>query len=361
MAELWVQDRLHDLVGMSSSSVARYFVDLAKQSSSTSELASRLRSSGTVDVDDKMVRFCAELHSRFGKRQAALPHPIAIKADDDDDSDPGDDAKDDAARKRQFRQRVAEVDDADDDDTLALISAAKRRKKEKMSDEEDEDERQERERAEDIEERDAFADRMKGKDSERTRKIAEKSSAKAFDEAARRLKLADSTEERQLLVPKLREESRREYLVKRKDDKIIELESDIKDEEFLYPDVKLSEREAAELKYKRQVLDLARQHEAARKLENVRRYHIPDAKPGAAPEEDEYVELDRKEAGPNSEQRKWEEEHQKRAMMKFGARDKTRSSRSKDDPYDEGRYDLVLDDEIEFVQVRNAVRHECAS
>lgn len=42
------------------------------------------------------------------------------------------------------------------------------------------------------------------------------------------------TDVREKLVPKLRVESRRKYLEKRKEDKVAELEADIVDDEYLF-------------------------------------------------------------------------------------------------------------------------------
>lgn len=55
----------------------------------------------------------------------------------------------------------------------------------------------------------------------------------AIAEAAKRLKLME-TDMREKLVPKLRVESRRKYLEKRKEDKVAELEADIIDDEYLF-------------------------------------------------------------------------------------------------------------------------------
>ena len=52
-------------------------------------------------------------------------------------------------------------------------------------------------------------------------------------EAAKRLKIME-TDTREKLVPKLRIESRRKYLEKRKEDKVAELEADILDDEYLF-------------------------------------------------------------------------------------------------------------------------------
>lgn len=44
------------------------------------------------------------------------------------------------------------------------------------------------------------------------------------------------TDTREKLLPKLRVESRRKYLEKRKEDKVAELEADILDDEYLFED-----------------------------------------------------------------------------------------------------------------------------
>lgn len=55
---------------------------------------------------------------------------------------------------------------------------------------------------------------------------------KAYEEAAKRLKL--EVESREKIIPRLRVESRRKYLEKRKEDKVAELEADIIDDEYLF-------------------------------------------------------------------------------------------------------------------------------
>jgi len=42
------------------------------------------------------------------------------------------------------------------------------------------------------------------------------------------------TDSKEKLIPKLRIESRRKYLEKRKEDKVVELEDDIIDDEYLF-------------------------------------------------------------------------------------------------------------------------------
>lgn len=91
----------------------------------------------------------------------------------------------------------------------------------------------EEERLRDIKERDEFAERLKKRDENKTRKVLESSgSRKAFEEAAKRLKLEH--EDRDKILPQLRIQSRRKYLEKRKEDKVAELEADIIDDEYLF-------------------------------------------------------------------------------------------------------------------------------
>lgn len=60
--------------------------------------------------------------------------------------------------------------------------------------------------------------------------------------------------------------------------------------------------------------------------------------------DEKYVEVDERERAPHYEQRKWEEEQMSSAVFRFGARDKDKAGENKQE------YELVLDDEIEFIQ-----------
>ncbi|XP_068084954.1 pre-mRNA-splicing factor ATP-dependent RNA helicase DHX16 [Anabrus simplex] len=201
----------------------------------------------------------------------------------------------------------------------------------------------EKERLADLRERDEFSERLKKRDQEKTRNVALGSAIdrRAYEEAAKRLKL--EAEDRHKIIPKLRIESRRKYLSKRKDDKVSELEADIIDDEFLFQEEELTERERREREHKKKILQLAKEHEKARELEKVQRYHMPqDARRGKTDEK--YEEVDERERMPHYEQRKWEEEQMSSAVFRFGARD----AKQKRD--DDKEYDLVLDDQIEFIQ-----------
>ncbi|XP_004521425.1 putative pre-mRNA-splicing factor ATP-dependent RNA helicase DHX16 [Ceratitis capitata] len=201
----------------------------------------------------------------------------------------------------------------------------------------DELDSEEEDRLKDLKERDEFAERLKKRDEGKVRKLLESSSSrKAIEEAAKRLKLEH--EDRDRILPQLRVQSRRKYLEKRKEDKVAELEADILDDEYLFDEKILTAREREEREYKKQLLQIAKEHERARELERIQRYHIPqNLKKG---EKEEYVEVDELEKQPNSEQKKWEAEQLASAQFQFGSKD----AKIKEE------YDLLLEDQIEFIQ-----------
>ncbi|KDR07390.1 putative pre-mRNA-splicing factor ATP-dependent RNA helicase DHX16 isoform X2 [Zootermopsis nevadensis] len=219
----------------------------------------------------------------------------------------------------------------------------KHHKRNKYESDSDSDDSTEKQRRRDLKERDEFADRLKKKDKEKTRNVAQPSGSekRVYEEAAKRLKL--EAEDRSKIIPKLRIESRQKYLKKRTEDKVAELEADIIDDEYLFQEQELTEKEYKEREHKKTLFQLAKEHEKARELEKVQRYHMPDAKKDQADEK--YVEVDEREKVPHYEQQKWEEEQMSSAVFRFGARDKAEKNRERGQ-----EYELVLDDEIEFIQ-----------
>ncbi|NWZ60431.1 DHX16 helicase, partial [Haliaeetus albicilla] len=208
----------------------------------------------------------------------------------------------------------------------------------------------ERERLRDLEERDAFAERLRRRDRDRTRTVLARPDAKAYEEAQKRLKVAE--EDQKTMVPELRKKSRREYLAKRERDKLEELEAEIADEEYLFGEEALTRAERRELEYKRRVRDLAREYKRAgekEKLEKSNRYYIPEETRGKKiPEREEATGGEEERMAPRDEQRRWEEERIGAASLRFGARDAARRQPSKD-------YDFVLEED-EMIQFVSAVQ-----
>ena len=60
---------------------------------------------------------------------------------------------------------------------------------------------------------------------------------------------------------------------------------------------------------------------------------------------DDYVEIDDNEKGPQSEQKIWEKKKERQAQNSFVSEDKRKKQEEKSK-----KYDLILDDEIEFIQ-----------
>ncbi|XP_011701702.1 PREDICTED: putative pre-mRNA-splicing factor ATP-dependent RNA helicase DHX16 [Wasmannia auropunctata] len=200
---------------------------------------------------------------------------------------------------------------------------------------EDTDSEEER-RKKDIKERDSFASRLREKDESKRRNVATLPGSGAA-EAAKRLKIME-TDAKDKLIPKLRVESRRKYLEKRKEDKVAELEADILDDEYLFDDNVLTEREKHERSHKKQLLHLAKEHEKARELERMQRYHMPLEKGKTEQEPDTTTDKE----PPQSEQSKWESDQMSSAVFRFGAKDRKAQQ----------EYNLLMEDEmIEFVQV----------
>ncbi|CAG0883973.1 unnamed protein product, partial [Darwinula stevensoni] len=334
--EVWVSDKLYDILGLSDKYVPQFLISLASKSSSPSDLVEKIRKTDTIEVGDKIIAFAGELWER-------VPHAsqtrIATNTKDREKA-----IVEMIERNKQYKLLSDSEEEMPAPSTSAIKKEEKKKKSRKRKKESSsEEDSSEEERMKDLKKRDEFAERMREKDKSRTRNLAEKSDKRGYAEAAKRLQV--EAEDRAKMVPKLRVESRRVYLQKRKEDKLLELEADIADEEYLFDEAVLTEKEKAERAYKKKVLHLAREHENARKMELEWRYHMPEELKGGKVD-DTYVEVDEKEKVPHAEQRKWEEEKLSSATMKFGAKDAEQKHREKSK-----KYDYVLDDEIEFVQV----------
>ena len=59
--EIWVQDQLHDILGISDRYIAEYLISLAGKSSSGADLVQRIQKTGTIDINDGIKRFAGEL------------------------------------------------------------------------------------------------------------------------------------------------------------------------------------------------------------------------------------------------------------------------------------------------------------
>uniref|UniRef100_A0A8D1FT09 Pre-mRNA-splicing factor ATP-dependent RNA helicase DHX16 n=1 Tax=Sus scrofa TaxID=9823 RepID=A0A8D1FT09_PIG len=364
--ERWVQDELHSVLGLSERHVAQFLIGTAQRCASAEEFVQRLRDTDTLDLSGPARDFALKLWNKVPRKAVAEKPARAAEREAralleknrsyrllEDSEESSEEAVGRAGsslqkkRKKRKHLRKKRQEEEEEEEEEEVPEKGKKttggsKPQTEKPESEDEWERTERERLQDLEERDAFAERVRQRDKDRTRNVLERSDKKAYEEAQKRLKMAE--EDRKAMVPELRKKSRREYLAKREREKLEDLEAELADEEFLFGDVELSRHERRELKYKRRVRDLAREYRAAgeqEKLEATNRYHMPEETRG---QPTRAVDLVEEESGaPGEEQRRWEEARLGAASLKFGARDAASQ---------EPKYQLVLEEEetIEFVR-----------
>ncbi|XP_015104196.1 pre-mRNA-splicing factor ATP-dependent RNA helicase DHX16 isoform X1 [Vicugna pacos] len=427
--ERWVQDELHSVLGLSERHVAQFLIGTAQRCASAEEFVQRLRDTDTLDLSGPARDFALRLWNKV-PRKAVVEKPARaaerearalleknrsyrLLEDSEESSEEtigrtGSNLQKKRKKRKHLRKKRQEEEEEEEEEEVSEKGKRKAggsKQQTEKPESEDEWERTERERLQDLEERDAFAERVRQRDKDRTRNVLERSDKKAYEEAQKRLKMAE--EDRKAMVPELRKKSRREYLAKREREKLEDLEAELADEEFLFGDVELSRHERRELKYKRRVRDLAREYRAAgeqEKLEATNRYHMPEETRGQVKPGDHHfipspqaegregfkdlggalagpflvlpfavgrvvtgkgtlggegsfhlhsplsaqparaADLVEEESGaPGEEQRRWEEARLGAASLKFGARDAASQ---------EPKYQLVLEEEetIEFVR-----------
>ncbi|XP_068106514.1 pre-mRNA-splicing factor ATP-dependent RNA helicase DHX16 [Hyperolius riggenbachi] len=368
--EIWVRDQLHDVLGMSDRHVAQFLVGTARRSTSSADFLGRLADTGAVDVTDKVKRFAEELWLKL-PRKAQVERParalereaLAMQQknktytllEDSDEEEEKEESRDGKKKKKKQhlrKRRKEESSDSENEQTRKQKVPSPKR----VTVSDDEEDQEEADRLKDLEERDAFAERVKQRDKDKTRNIVERSDKKAYEEAQKRLKVAE--EDRKKMVPELRKKSRRDYLVKREKDKLEDLEAEIADDEYLFAEPELTVTEKRELEYKRSVRDLAKEYKKAgerERMEKHDRYFMPEeTRSKKIP--DRYEEpVTEERFAPREEQRRWEEEHIGAASLKFGAKD-ARAKGQKD-------YDYVMEEDevIQFVsstQMKGTVEKE---
>nr|CAD2181090.1 unnamed protein product [Meloidogyne enterolobii] len=361
MINNWVDDELHKILGYSDSATVAFIIAQAKKSTDNEDFIERLRGSFdeiTNDVKifaskllDKVPRTVKkplpkqkglsqlELENLNIKRLNATLKPL----DDEDDYEPStsfdiskkiESKKKGRSTRKRWESSSEEEEDIGEQQQKTSPSVNKDVKEEnKNSSEESDFDKLEEETQKDIEERDALSKRIKEKESKNTRHIMSKSEARSFAEAQKRLKLEnESKEDKEEMLNKLRYESRKSYLNKRKEDKRMELEAQVRDDETLF-----CSRKQLDVKYRKEVLNFVKKYDEAGNILKQKRYHVPDTSSKTIPED--YIEEPEL---PGGSGRLWEEEKLMAAVFHTGAKD---AINKKED------LGLLLDDEhIDFVE-----------
>lgn len=279
----WVDDRLQDILGYSEPAVATYIIALAKRATSSSQIAGELEQHG-LPKGPSTSEFAADLFSKMPRQQQASKvsaqrereveaarlaraNENSLLVDDDDGLDqlfrPAVDKKKKRSKKKD--KNGSGGDGGGGEVNLEGYGRAKRKWEEEEEAGIDEDRRaaeeeaaREAAREEDRRERDKFAERLRKKDDAKTMNVAEPklTHAERMEEERRRY---ETEAEKEDLVDRLRVVSRREYLKKREEAKLRELEEELEDEDRMFPDKSvLSTKEQAEYEYKRKTLALAK-------------------------------------------------------------------------------------------------------
>ncbi|XP_047454372.1 pre-mRNA-splicing factor ATP-dependent RNA helicase DHX16 [Mugil cephalus] len=370
--EQWVSDRLHDILGLSDRYVSQFMIGTARKASCPEDFVSRLEQTGTIDIDPTVTAFAKELFEKIPRKQV-VEKPSrelerqAIEMDRKnrtytllEDSESEEDAarekqkgkkksKDRGNKRKHIRQKKGSESSSEEEAPKKGSSNQRDVRSVKKEDDEEEEEweKEERERLQDIEERDAFALRVREKDKDKTRNIAERTDKKAYEEAQKRLKMAEDDQKN--MLPELRKRSRWDYLKKREAEKLEDLEAEIIDEEYLFSTDDMTEREKKELEYKRTLRDLAKDYKKAgakEQEERKNRYYMPEEKRSKElPQRD--LELEETPMELGGEQGRWEEERLKTASLSFGAKRERELGMRKE----QEKYELILEEDemIDFV------------
>ncbi|TRZ09063.1 hypothetical protein HGM15179_018038 [Zosterops borbonicus] len=250
--EVWVSGQLQELLGLSARHVPAFLVALARRSRSLEELLERLSETEALRVEEPRVReFARQLWDKVPREAPREPPGRAAERaalelqrqnrsyrlveSDDEGAGPAQGHAQDEPRPRRRHLRRRHRSESPPEVTAESPSPPPPPKKQEEQEEEEEEwEASERERLRDLRERDAFAERLRRRDRDRDRDR----DSKAYEEAQKRLKIAE--EDQKAMIPELRKRSRREYLAKREREKLEELELEIQDEEFLFGEEALS-------------------------------------------------------------------------------------------------------------------------
>ena len=375
----FVNDQLHDVLGFSESTMVDFICALAKNARSASALLTKLHEAD-VPANDRTKRFAAELFNRV-PRQAAGKLPDAAREQRKEQLDL-------LKRNEQYEMLGAEDDDGEDDVNAAVQKALQEKERERQK------AAKKRSRAEsdaassstladaskgvdgvvggssasgsglhpdaqreaDLRERDEFAERLRQRDLEKTRSVAASGPeaeqlARRQAEAERLLK-AGTAEEKAAALAEARKVSRRVYLEQREKKMLEAARDDLKDEEYFFGDVELTEKEKREIEYKKTVYELANQRVNIK--DDVQRYVIPTAF-----DTDGHVDQGKRfegalaryqQEGPEelNDFQAWDATQIKRSTARTGAADKRSTGQMGEGTQD---YELVMaqEEQIEFI------------
>ncbi|CAJ0564601.1 unnamed protein product, partial [Mesorhabditis spiculigera] len=328
--ETWVNDELHALMGMSDRTMTQFVIALAKKSTNADDLIGKLRDNDAVaDITPAVRVFAKELLNRVphaapkvkvqkGPSEAErkvmemskMNARVTSLVQDEDDGFS-------SRKKKEKHSRKRSQSESDEED----VKEVRRDKRKHGGD--DEIDKMDEEDEQDRRERDEFAARLREKDKGKTRNLKERHEV---DDQRKQMSISD-----------LRDESRKKYLAKRKDDKVHELELQVHDDETIWSKEELSAKEIREMELRKKKLEYAKKYQDAEEITKADRYVMPDASKKLLHEQ--YVE--EQEVVKGGDGARWESVQLQEALFHFGSKDRHDANQD---------FELVLDEEIDFVQ-----------
>lgn len=62
--EQWVNDRLHDILGLSDRYVSQFMIGTARKAQSAEDFVSRIQQTGTIDINPSVIVFAQDLFNK---------------------------------------------------------------------------------------------------------------------------------------------------------------------------------------------------------------------------------------------------------------------------------------------------------
>ncbi|KAJ2134081.1 hypothetical protein IW136_004772, partial [Coemansia sp. RSA 678] len=292
----WISDKLIDILGQSNKDVVEYVLHLASTCTNEQTLTQQLEAA-ELPRSEITAQFAHELFLRVprhskkseSKREHTKSHkqnhkPLAALADREADDELAS-CKDqqklqpvtasnkaglDQSRThiKSNRKRVTPLGEESDEEDRAALEERIKRAKAGITDVSESAQQKNEQTGDDVADtdaqmdqdaadRDAFAERLKQKDKDNTSKIVEDRSTVNDSEQQLRRDLANDLDARREALPEIRDRARQEYLKLREEQRLEILRQEIADEEDLFQNQRLTEKEVSDLEYKRELLRLA--------------------------------------------------------------------------------------------------------
>ena len=291
--EIWVRDRLHDLVDFSDRTLAQYILAMAKKATSTTTLMTQLGASG-IPSTPAAQSFAQDLMGRLPRKgyggsgggrststtttttkqltkaeELRLSQQYRMIESDDEEFVAAVGTKSSSSstskkekRQKHIRKKHAGGEDEEEEETVIVRKRA-REETSSSSGKADSKELEEvvahdEELDQDIRERDEFVQRLLEREDKKTKKKGGDGglTAEQIMELATKGSVKIETEAD---LDDARKYSRREYLKKREDKKLQLMEKELREEEALFEGVELTKQEKDRLEVKRKVLAMAKE------------------------------------------------------------------------------------------------------